>query len=519
MTDPTPARGVDAAAVAGIAARLQGMLSTTATFLAFPMAPIAYDVDDLRFMSGAGLDTRQAQTLAEFSELVNRVPAVRQVWSDDGTGRHLWDVYDDVLGAELAESARNTAEEQDYQRAYAYLHTVLPEPPDPPSPVMLEYQAAQLSYLAADGLWRSGKDGPDAEVLSEGKAAAWNAWLVGGHKDDVEEAMRVQSTLRDKDPSVAWSRYRTQFDPGLPSSFQTAPDGQHFVPTGFVPSGACDLPWPRLTMSRAELDAAASQAAPELSAALAEGASAGEITSVSFEYLPVDVTRPWFDPSMLTSRAWRFREGSPALSDGSEPPVGSCPAYVSRVVLARRISLTRAKKAGTDTAGGSPGLAFLEPGLLNLALRTTSVEPPGEPEPAQMIDAMPVEAVAISPLLLREESAAPVFARARPHSDLPTVEFASALTEPAVEALTPREQFVSAPAATWLSQQSVTEMSTMQRYDFALSDVTEQTPPPAPAPEETVETTPDGAVLIVALVCHKVGRAPDPDPTLPWPSG
>jgi hypothetical protein len=68
---------------------------------------------------------------------------------------------------------------------------------------------------------------------------------------------------------------------------------------------------------------------PELGDALVE--------SVRFEQLSMAVLRPWFDPAVFTWRFWDL-PGAP-LSDGADPPRGRLPGVITRIVLARNLEV------------------------------------------------------------------------------------------------------------------------------------------------------------------------------------
>lgn len=551
MGNEAPSKSVDDIAVKGVAAKVQELFSAQGTFLAFPLAPVAYLAEDLRFLAPGGLSAVRAQTLGEFSELVNRLPIVSQVWADDGSGRHLWDVYEDLLGAELATSERTTAEEQAYQRAYGYLHTVMPEPPDPPSQVLLEYQSGRSAYLAAEAAWKNGKEGIRANELGAAKDQAWQDWKIVGHKDDVEEANLTLSTLSDKDPSVAWSRYRTQFDPQMPASFQTSLNGMRYVTTGFAPSGVLDVPWARMSMDRNELDSAAGGASPELAKSLADSSTTGKVKAVSFEFMAVDVTRPWFDSSMLASRAWRFRSGIQPLSDGGSPPLGRCPAFVTKLILARNISVTRTKPA--EGGGGSaPTMAFIEPFQAQLLeaspilVSPPAVEPPPVVEDPPIVEVEPPPVTEIIPpvdgaselavdetTLVGESAAQTNFGIARlSHASemrraVPLRSRFRGISDVTLGANRLKTAFGAEERAISVEQQAEVQpkierrIENIQMFDFPVAQLavpeTLFVAPPA-SPEDEVVTTPADVIFVMAFGCRLIGTAPNPDLGLPWPT-
>jgi hypothetical protein len=123
-------------------------------------------------------------------------------------------------------------------------------------------------------------------------------------------------------------------------------DGAEFFSTGFIPAVDMRDPnaWTAITLDRDAMQ----RLAPQLSAAVQEwlvqrnvgGDLDGSIrvTHLACEVLPISVSRPWLRAEVFTNRCWRWNDQP--LSDGSNPPKGLLPAYVTRLVLARKFELT-----------------------------------------------------------------------------------------------------------------------------------------------------------------------------------
>ena len=70
-----------------------------------------------------------------------------------------------------------------------------------------------------------------------------------------------------------------------------------------------------------------------------------ELTNVdvSFKICQVNIVRPWFKPSFLTSKSWRFAPGSEegktgtVLSSGGTKPEGILPAYPTAMLLVKDV--------------------------------------------------------------------------------------------------------------------------------------------------------------------------------------
>lgn len=65
--------------------------------------------------------------------------------------------------------------------------------------------------------------------------------------------------------------------------------------------------------------------------------------SISFEVAQIPLVRPWFDPTFLESRAWRFGDQAlemTQLSDGGSPPTGQLIGYPTSVIFVRKVCVT-----------------------------------------------------------------------------------------------------------------------------------------------------------------------------------
>jgi hypothetical protein len=381
--------GIDAIAFLGVAAKLQQMLSDGDHFVSVSLQPHAYGADNLRFAGSPS--TLQALTQGEFSSLVNQIPH-GSVWPVGGGELHLWDVYREILGAELAQRGLTIDEQSRYQEAFEYLYDTAADGKYCPSLAFRDYQAARQVYVQAaveykaeaaifsDPVAKAQWEKVDEPRLRMARDMALNNWMTVGHKQEVEDALRTYETLSVKAPAAIWQKHRAQFDPNYPEQFSTAPNEMRFAPTSFLPWDALDVSWPRVVLPRATLTTLVSQAAPELAAAVAGGVD-GAVKSVAFDYYPVSIVRPWIDPVMelFGSRAWKLSPDLEPFSDGGNPPKGRCPAYVDSVVLARNVEILREK---TSSRPAPHRLGMLEHRTLEAVNRNltramvTHIEPP-----------------------------------------------------------------------------------------------------------------------------------------------
>jgi hypothetical protein len=359
---------LDATTMLGLGLRLRQLLTDADHMVAVPVIPIVYGEDRLRF-EGA-LDAAGANTFAEFSELVNRVPT-HPVWSP-GVGVHLWDVYGEILDADLADSSLNPDEKQRYDAATAYLYDVSDDTGPTPSAALTDYRSARDAWLQADIRYREAQQAAamsadqavrdrwtqvDEPQLRQARDEAMTSWQAKGHKSQVEDALRELSELASRSPSATWKRHRDAFAPDLPDQFSTAPNGTRYAPTFYRPAAALDTPWSRVTLSRDELLTLTAQGPREVVSRL--GGTVDEATrSVAFDYYVVSLARPWLDPftELVSSRAWKLSEGAAPFSDGGDPPTGRCTSYVESVVLARNIDAVRRVTAADVVSSGETAL-------------------------------------------------------------------------------------------------------------------------------------------------------------------
>ncbi|WP_207782221.1 LysM peptidoglycan-binding domain-containing protein [Phytoactinopolyspora limicola] len=356
--------GIDATVVLGLAGKVNQVFADDHAYQSFPLAPIGLKADSLRAMVHDQLSAAGAHAHAQFSLLVNEIPA-GPLWQP--AGDRLWDVYGDLLTGgvvELLEPRPTPERTAAYEAAFARLYEVGADGVPVPSDIVVAYEqhrdayrAASIEYnnrkgealMAADEAARKAweDDEPDLRAAIDAALAAWHG---PGHRAEVEAARQVLAERGTDSPATVWEGFRRLFNPLMPEIFfRSTVENLSYVPTGYLPSDVIDTGWPRITVTAAELRQLAEQAPPELRSRLGSSADAG-ITRVTFEYSYVTVSRPWFTPALFASRAWRFTDAARMLSDGQTPPTGECTAYVVGLVLARRITVERSGQQATDQA-------------------------------------------------------------------------------------------------------------------------------------------------------------------------
>jgi hypothetical protein len=486
--------GIDAGVVLGVSGKLRTIFDEEGTFLAFPLSPQAYEQDELQGLA-RGETAEDLRRAPEFSRLVNIIPdGPRWPPSDP---RFLWTVYEEVLYRTLlAQPSRTPEEEAAFTRAAALLHGVGEDGDVVDSEAMRTYRQLRDAFLVT---WEEYRNQEGKAALADDEAKRrWEEvdgpalkaqvddlrrrWELEGRKDEIEEAQRVERWLGDRSPAATFGRWRAAFDPSLPGMFvKDDAAGGPFVPTTYRPSDALEHPWYSISLSKDDLAKLATEAPEDLRERLGE-ASTSTIESLSFEYSSVGLLRPWFSSDAFASRAWKFSDGTRFLSDGGDPPSGECPAYVAGLVLARNITATLVSEAVEDD-GTLPGPRIGFAHLVRIASTPATV------------------AVAPGGVIVGATGSTPGEATVRDHRSSPSP---SGGTVPVM-----------------LGRLEAMSFSRVRLPLVVPPSPVLTAPPPVPTdpvapPPERVAATPEGSVYVLALICRKVPKSPDPDRGLTW---
>ena len=358
-------------------------------YLAFPTTGAAFSKAELAIFQRPGESaedvTLRSHHKAQFARLMNQVPVDGLRW--DAEDRLLWDEYKKVLDqAEMATSVLTAAERTSLAAARNYLtDTVTTE--DGETTV---YSAAVTAYYqykeAAEEVERTWLDEKLTAELSEdpGVKAAWEAgrrqaleaalakanqaWAALGHRAEVEKAQATVASLGGKDPQVRRQALVADYglctEPDLAANDPVGVLSTFYSPSDvFTPTAT----WNTLHLTGDEVESLLADAPAELKALVTS--TADDIRALTVEYTSITVMRPWFDPAFLAMRSWRMPDGS-VVSNGSVPRQGRIPAYISSVVVARKVTIERTVPAGQPSVpatGSRPVLKNL--GVLAQSLR------------------------------------------------------------------------------------------------------------------------------------------------------
>jgi len=323
------------------------------TFLSFQLPAIPYSVKELSFRlpaSESGLTPQQEKNFAaDFARLVNLIPAVSSIWSSDG--RTLWNEYSTILTQAIVASDDPTASEAaELQQARELLD----------SPKYTAYQQYLKAYMSAvenyNALKLKADNSTDPKLQEDWKLqepgykallkSAYLEWIAKGFKLEVEEAFADIDRIGGRNPQLLWASWKDDFN----QSVRTDLEGQNFYETHFFPENFfkpdAQGQWTKLTLDASEIDALSAKA-PEGIRNLASSSASGvktqavdlEIARLSVELIRVPIMRSWLNPSVFRSNLWKWSGSKEPLSDGLTPPQGSLPAYTTSMILARNFQV------------------------------------------------------------------------------------------------------------------------------------------------------------------------------------
>lgn len=208
---------------------------------------------------------------------------------------------------------------------------------------LIEHQGLRAALAPGDSQALS-RWSLDLQALSDRKRDLAIAWQAKGYKSQVESAKATfEQIVGARQQFIArWAESRSLRT--APPNLLTDALGQEFLATSALPNAIAEAGapvWRTLSLDKAEIARLASAFAAEVSpAVLAEfGDVAPELERIRFDWCLLDIQRPWFDDSLLTSRCWALPEGAPPASAGPESLDGLLSAYPVKLILARNIEL------------------------------------------------------------------------------------------------------------------------------------------------------------------------------------
>jgi len=497
-----------------LAAKMVRIFPPTAdTFLAFPLAGAALSVPELSIFERPGETAEQIRLRshhkAQFARMMNQVPVDDLRFSGDD--RLLWTEFKRVLtDAEMAANALTPGERKALAAARDYLADMVATPGGDTT----VYSAAVTAYyqykeaaeeverqyldekltadLAQDPAVKAAWENGRRQSLEAARSRAASDWLVLGNKAEVEAAQATVAGMGGKDPGVRRAALLADYalctEPDLAANDPVGVLSTFYSPSDVFQPGAT---WNTLHLTADEVKGLLAGAPPELTGMMPAGADS--IDSMTVEYTTITVIRPWFDPSFLAMRSWRLGDGA-VVSDGATPRTGRIPAYITNVIVARKITVTRTVPAGKPVPE-SGELGYLSKAILRVDRQWLSRPMDG---PASQLR-FTATAKTAAPTNAQLAKAAPDIA---------------VLQNRAIAVKSARTSITRLPTATTFPAPPVRVTVPIKPFPRPIPKPVPTKPAP-PSTQVVDEVTLDG-VVILAYRIRRVPKSPDPDPALSW---
>jgi hypothetical protein len=336
--------------------------------------------------------------------------------------------------------------------------------------------------------------GRETELLGAIQRAE-EEWMIAGYRQLIENSFAVIKDLGSRQNVHAYQA-RLVSDYNLSYQHMHMEGSAEFHTTYYSPYDAFrpESPWAELTLLKHELSSLAAKAPPELKALFAYDGDT-DIDRVSLEYSDVPIMRPWFKPEFFSSRCWKLPDDD-IISDGKIPCSGKIPAYISSIVVARKITVT--KPAPGDQ-------------------RRPDLAPPGKYRILGNESVDKIRATALAKLLVH----------AGPASTRRTID----VVRPAARVgahipMTMPRPMGAAAARPMLTNNQLNTNRNIAKAKFEGTTIATRFSDMIrikgnavggkPSQQMVTESFGFDGVVVVALVCRRVPKAPNPDPNLDW---
>ncbi|MEA2985727.1 MAG: hypothetical protein QOD94_1981 [Alphaproteobacteria bacterium] len=259
---------------------------------------------------------------------------------------------------------------------------------------VLEYNGRRIDALTAADSRAVHAWTMNASILRNKVKAAMADWVSAGYKNEYEQISAFIDQVTQKDLTLLKQQYRDDLDKARATGLAS---GSDFYFTSLVPGNFAKASgWSNFTFKSTDFAGRSTSTYTNKRWGVQAGASylgifGGRGTASSttqhqefkssfnsdqfelaFEVCQVPIVRPWFRPSFLNSKTWRFDQQSPdvkdeRVSDGGAPPKGLMPAYPTAIVFIRNLKLSLGHNEGfsnfisdmkSTSAGGGGYVAF-----------------------------------------------------------------------------------------------------------------------------------------------------------------
>lgn len=540
------AQAIAAAASLALAVKLKmifkEMFEKEDKYLAFPnLAGLGFSYSYLEFMKDPSRTSLSAQEqlnfMADFSRQLNFIPEDKLAYVPDSS-RFLWDEVRKILTDSIfAESALTPDEERQLTEAMDFLtdDQIDTEGNRIPvnSPQVSRYYEYKTIAEEAERIYLDEKlsvkfaEGPDAQQLKEKWDAyrekqlkeAWDKaeedWINLGFKRQVEEYSALKNSLElRKYLNIYRQGYLNEL--AISEIFDLNGRGIGFYTTFFSPSDAFDkqIPWTSITLTKSEIVGLVKEAPPELKNIFGADQGDVDIEAISFEYNNIVILRPWFKPEFFKSRYWKLPDDR-VISNGQVPRDGILPAFITSMIVARNVRITRRKEVAQQPV--------VLPLVSKVPIQNYQVIEKPEPAPIPVVERFDTKRMVLARSTLAERSsftrvsaasATPVAAISRGSIRVPK-RLATDTFEPVADDKI-KEGYLQIRPFYKAAKYEGTTIKTPHRYDLIFANLKDDLRLQPENSQLVTETINFDGVSVLALVCKRIPKSPDPDASLQW---
>ncbi|OME95789.1 hypothetical protein BK124_18980 [Paenibacillus amylolyticus] len=477
-----------------IAVKLSNLYSNQDEFLSFPLGKIAFSNKSIDFMRSDSLtgvtELEKLNYKADFSRIVNIIPQ-DNIYFDMDASRFVWDEYIRCLEfSNFAKSSLTKEEEDELNVAINFLGR------NNPSLDYLRYLQFKNVFDEADKTYSQAKlsvefsTGQDSEILKkhwdsflekelrEARGQAMNNWINLGKKNIIENYQAIRNTLelRKYDSAVKYLD-----DVRISEFVDTNGLGASIYSTLYSPTNIIGTDWNRMTITPSEIKSYYEKASEQIKSLFTANDSNNleNLESITLEYNYISVIRPWLHSSFFSMRNWKLSDDT-IVSDGNVPRNGKLPALINGLVLIKNISYKYLNDEGEPNSG-STVLSILGERPLNDILKEIKTEIPKKEIPISGIKG-PTDVGLFDPL--------------------PPIDHGEVTIRPIDigDLLRIGNGGIIGP---FRPEAAVEDVNVLEN-DVVINS------------ESSTEYTVNEGCFVIAAICQRLPKAPNPDPNLTW---
>lgn len=306
-------------------------------------------------------DLKNADNKYLWSSLLNAVPLPNFIYGNSGQSINA--LTDSILTGKELPLIQLTPEQR---KTLKEAEDLLLDKDGDPTKYYIAFAKYQSEYYDALTTFNEAKENASNDgtpippsVTNKLKQAKQN-WDLMGYRSKVEKAMSTINNLSDLDPNNWWQKLRDRFD-----RYQEQASQGDFAVTNTYPAYKeifNNDGWTKFTFTQsdyknqetsksvdtgggASVNYGLWRASAEAGYKKDEGFKSTEAQNIdiSVELKRVDIMRPWLEPLMFRSRAWRWSKGSAfaeSISDGvdasqGQTPTGVMPLFPTTLIISR----------------------------------------------------------------------------------------------------------------------------------------------------------------------------------------